>query len=117
MDSSILKSMWEDKFTSGLTVKDKEDIYFSSFMWHIFSYERRDALSGSTARQAFNRIKKTEVYGFYQNDDNAFCINSAGLLKASDLDHLKDVYIVDPKMKWTYVNTHESLCGPYYMRS
>ena len=117
IESTKLKSMWEDIFTRGLTSKDKEEIYFESFMWHVFSYEKREAKIGSKARQAFNRVKKTEVYVFYQNDDNAFFINNAGLLKASDLDHLDDVYIVDPKMKWTYVHTHESQCGPYYMRS
>ena len=117
INSSILKSAWEDKFTNGLTMKDKEEIYFDSYMWHIFSYEKREAKIGSKARQAFNRVKKNEVYCFFQNDENAFCIFNAGLLKASDLDHLDDVYIVDSEMKWTYVHTHESACGPYYARS
>lgn len=100
-----------------MTVDGKEEIYFDSFMWHNFSYERIKALEGSKARQAFNRVRKKEIFGFFQNDKDSFYINNAELLKAYDLEHLHDVYIVDPEMKWTYVHTHESQCGPYYIRS
>lgn len=114
---SELKSMWDDKFTKGLSMKDKAEIYFDSFMWHTFSYEKREAQKGSKARQAFNRVKKTKVYGFFQEGDEAFCISNAKLLRSSDLNHLNDVYIFDPDMKWTYIHTHELQCGPYFTRS
>lgn len=117
IDRSVLKSKWEDRFANGLKSKDKKEIYFDSYMWHIFSYERKESRIGSKAKQAFNKVKKTEVYGFFQNEDKAFYINNAELLKASDLDHLDDVYIVDSDMKWTYIHTHELQCGPYFVRS
>ena len=37
-------------------------------------------------------------------------------LKASDFDMEQDVYVVDSEMKWTYIHTHEIVCGPYFMR-
>ncbi|MBK5252809.1 MAG: DUF4275 family protein [Peptostreptococcaceae bacterium] len=41
-------------------------------------------------------------------------MNNAEQLKSSDFDLEDDVYVVDAEMKWTYVHTHESQCGPYY---
>ncbi len=37
-------------------------------------------------------------------------------LKASDFDMEQDVYVVDSEMRWTYIHTHEIVCGPYFMR-
>lgn len=116
ISSSDLKSKWEESFASGITNKDKEEIYFNDFMWHIFSYEKVASQKGSKARHIFNRIKKTNVYIFFENSDDVYYINNANMLKASDADWLEDVYIVDNDMNWTYVHTHESQCGPYFTR-
>lgn len=112
---SIMKK-WENSFADGLTNDEKRKVYFSQFMWHICSYNKKEALQRTKARQAFNRVKKNQVYVFYQNKADVFYIADATNLKASDFDMEQDVYVVDSKMKWTYIHTHEMVCGPYFMR-
>jgi hypothetical protein len=114
--STILKLSWENNFAIGLTKEDKDEIYFNQYMWHIYSFEKREALTKTKARRNFNRIKKNHVYVFFQNNEDVFYIDKAELLKACDFDLYDDVYVVDIEMRWTYIHTHEMQCGPYFTR-
>ncbi len=112
-----MKEKWENSFTNEITKEEKRKIYFNQFMWHICSYNKKEALQKSKARQAFNRVRKNQVYVFYENKTDVFYIANATNLKASDFDMEQDVYVVDTTMKWTYIHTHEMVCGPYFMRN
>lgn len=116
ISSKTIKSKWSNVFASGLTKEDKKKIYFSSYMWHIYSYEVKQALVKEKARRAFNRKAKNHVYVFFQNQDEVYYIENAKELKAADFDMEADVYIMDAEMKWTYIHTHEIQCGPYYVK-
>lgn len=35
---------------------------------------------------------------------------------AKALDDLVEVYVVGKDFKWTYIKTHENMCGPYFMK-
>ncbi|WP_408605974.1 DUF4275 family protein [Anaerosporobacter mobilis] len=89
---------------------------YESYKWHIFSFEKANALSNSKARHAFNKCKKEKVFAFYQHNDETFYIENAWQLKSTDFDSDDDIYIFDKVNKWTYVHTHESQCGPYFYR-
>lgn len=113
--SEEFMSIWENNFAAGLSEEDKENIFFHHHMWHVFSYEAKDALAKSKARQAFNKKRKNKAYLFFHNKEEVFYIAKAQLLKASDFDMEQDVYIIDSEMKWTYIHTHELQCGPYFV--
>lgn len=111
---------WDAFFAPVLSAEAKREIYYSSFKWHIFSYEKVAAKKGSDAKRAFDRCKKGAAYLFIQCTDEAWYIENAQLLTAADLAveysfERADVYIFDANGKWTYVRTHESDCGPYFL--
>lgn len=116
LNQGALKEKWENAFAGGLTPDEKEQIYLPQFLWHIFSYERVSHLKNAPAREAFNKVRKSVVIGFYQNKKDVVRYENAALLKDTDFDMEDDIYLVDPDFQWTYAVTHEKgLCGPYYL--
>jgi hypothetical protein len=113
---ATLKANWSKLFAASVSAEEKKAIRYESYKWHIFSFEKVNALSNSKARHAFNKCKKEKVFIFYQYREEAFYIENAGLLKSTDFDSDDDIYIFDSKNKWTYVHTHEAQCGPYFYR-
>lgn len=120
---TCLRKQWEDNFANHMSIKEKKAIYlydndgFCGYLWHLFSYEKRDCLEGEAAEQAFNTEKKNACYIFYQHIDDALILKEADTFNANDLLDELDVYVVEKEFKWTYVKTHETeLCGPYFSR-
>ena len=122
---SYLRNRWEEVFVGHLNQQEKEEIHLSysdgacGYLWHVFSYEERDCLEKGQANQAFNNVSKGKCYVFYQHSDYAFIMENTELALASDFLEKddcdeEDIYIVDRDFTWTYVNTHEESCGPYY---
>jgi hypothetical protein len=114
--ASTIKSNWSKLFASSVSNEDKKEIRYDRYKWHIFSFEKINALSQIKARQAFNKCKKDKVYVFYQYKDAAFYIENPHLLKSTDFDSDDDIYVFDTVYKWTYIHTHEIQCGPYFYR-
>jgi len=114
MTKEQLMKSWEQTFASDIREEVKKKVFFDQFLWHTFSYGVLDAKQKSKARQAFNRKKKSSVFVFYQHQEEAYFIEHAEKLKSSDFNLEDDIYILDSNMKWTYVHTHESQCGPYF---
>lgn len=114
------KKRWENAFAHHLLQEEKErifligDHYFSGYLWHLFSYKMIPHLSQIKAEEAFNSLKKTECYIFYEHFPEVFYVEDANSLKAEDLLEEEDIYIVDKNFTWTYVVTHEESCGPYF---
>lgn len=113
---------WEKSFASHLKQNEKEKIYlygdryFSGYLWHVFSYEKRPYLLQNDANDAFDAVKKSKCYIFYQHSANVLTVEHASTLKASQFANEEDVYVVDEHFTWTYVVTHESYCGPYFSK-
>ncbi|WP_342433514.1 DUF4275 family protein [Neobacillus sp. FSL H8-0543] len=119
-----LRKQWENHFAHHLSDKEKKRIYLHhedglcGYLWHLFSYEKKDSLREDLAESAFDREPKDACYIFYQHSDYAVMINNASKLAASDLENEEDIYVVDKSFSWTYVKTHETgLCGPYFSRN
>lgn len=108
------RKQWEEKCTVNLSNTQKSKIYLNQYLWHIFSYQQVEHLSGKEAVKAFNTIKKSECFIFYQRDDVAIKLINSKDIKAEDFENEDDIYLVDKNMTWTYVHTHEDSCGPYF---
>jgi hypothetical protein len=120
---SYLRKQWEDNFANHMSIEEKEAIYLydddgaCGYLWHIFSYGKRDCLQGEEAEQVFNDESKNACYIFYQHTDDALILEEADALSANDLLDESDIYVVDKEFNWTYVKTHETRwCGPYFCR-
>ncbi len=118
---TYLRKRWEDHFANHLSDQEKKSIYlhgedwYSGYLWHIFSYKKRDCLQGEQADIAFNQESKKFCYVFYQHSDDAFILENASSLNVNDFLNEEDVYVVDKEFNWTYVKTHETgWCGPYF---
>ncbi|OME88975.1 DUF4275 family protein [Paenibacillus sp. FSL F4-0100] len=68
------------------------------------------------ARNAFNTENKDELYVMYQNSPSVLLYSNAKAIVAEDFDSQQDIYIFDKNFTWTYVNTHEDMCGPYFYK-
>ncbi|GIO95979.1 ATP synthase F1 subunit delta [Paenibacillus lautus] len=109
---------WDKTFTLNISDDIKESIYYNQYKWHIFSYEIQDCLKKHEARNAFNTENKDELYVMDQNQNspNVLLYSNANALVAEDFESQQDIYVFDKNFTWTYVNTHEDMCGPYFYK-
>lgn len=113
-DREEIMGKWETVFTGMVSEQQKRDIYYDQFKWHVFSYNVIPCLQGEEAMAAFNTVTKTDCYVFYQNRYGMWKYSNAKNLQATDFTTQQDMYITDVNFKWTYIQTHESQCGPYF---
>lgn len=120
---TYLRKQWEENFANHLSKNERKSIYLYNgdvlcgYLWHVFSYERKECLKEGQAEKAFHREKKQFCYIFYQHTNDALIVENASLLKADDFIKEEDIYVVDKGFTWTYVKTHEAYCGPYFAYS
>ncbi|WP_025026083.1 DUF4275 family protein [Caldalkalibacillus mannanilyticus] len=120
---AYLRKRWEEEFVHHLSADEKKSIMLHDaggacgYLWHIFSYEKKECLKEKEAQIAFNQERKESCYIFFQHLDFALLVENAALLTAEDLFNESDIYVTDKEFNWTYVNTHErDWCGPYFSR-
>ncbi|WP_256710910.1 DUF4275 family protein [Paenibacillus sp. FSL A5-0031] len=112
-----MKREWEDVFAEGLDAEEKTNIYMEQYLWHVFSYTKKPCLSDEQAVEAFRNEPKKACYVFYQQHDLVLFLEDAARLMPEDVEGEQDIYIVDEHFKWTYVVTHESELGPYFVKA
>lgn len=117
---AYLRKQWDNSFVNHLSNEEKKLIYLynaGGFLWHVFSYEKKDCIEGEQAEKAFNNEPKNACYVFYQHSDYALILENASMFTANDLYNETDIYVVDKEFNWTFVKTHETgWCGPYFSR-
>ena len=114
-------SAWLSHFAKDISRKDIEKyvVATGNYLWHVFSWELLDKkafLTGDIARKAYDKIDKHNalyIEWFEDHETNNFTTN---LNTADALDKMTEVYIVASDFSWTYIKTHESMCGPYFMK-
>ncbi|MBO0587768.1 DUF4275 family protein [Sporosarcina sp. E16_8] len=117
-----LRGKWIEKFAGHLTKEEQIEIYLDSFLWHLCSYEKVECLEKEEAIKAFERQKKNQCTIFYQFTNEAFLVQNAKSLKVNDFpwDRLdldsSDMYVMDWENNWTFIKTHETGLGPYFIR-
>lgn len=110
---------WENKFVP-LTAEEKEEIFLLSdryscgYLWHVFSYERRQHEKGTAANEAFTEHLASAYYVFGHHSDDVLIINQPAKLTAAMFAECEDIYVVDQAFTWSYVVTHERSLGPYF---
>ncbi|OMF77441.1 hypothetical protein BK142_11975 [Paenibacillus glucanolyticus] len=112
-----LPELWDRAFAKNISDEIKKEIHYHQYKWHIFSYKKKECLEGEAARDAFDILTKNELYVMYQNSpDIVFEYKKAKDVVSANFDSEQDIYIFDKSFKWTYVHTHESMCGPYFYK-
>lgn len=116
-----LRKKWEDSFVGHLSEEEKRKTHiwdvdgWGGYLWHVFSYKKREHLEKAEAEQAFNDLEKKVYYIFWEKSDDAILVEDGNVLKFCDLEDEYDIYVVGRDFEWTYVKTHEIvLCGPYF---
>lgn len=112
---------WLDTFGKDLSKSDIKKYVRSTgnYIWHVFSWGLLDNnryLCGEDAKQAYNEINKQgaqyiEWFEDTQTKDITWDLNTA---KA--LDQFLEIYVVAKDFSWTYIKTHERMCGPYFKK-
>ncbi|MBQ9947181.1 MAG: DUF4275 family protein [Oscillospiraceae bacterium] len=115
---------WLEAFTEGVSEEllNKYVIEYGNYLWHIFSWELVPCVSGDAARSAFDLLEYDRAIRFEGGGRSGkrllmlTNISETGKLSALDLESVNDVYITAEDFSWTYVHTHESCCGPYFLK-
>ena len=121
MTRSEFYSAWLSHFAKGVSRENIEKYVVSSrnYLWHVFSWELLDKkvfLSGDSAKQAYDQIdKRNTLYIDWFEDDETKKLTTK-LSTAKALDEMTEIYVIDSDFSWTYIKTHESMCGPYFMK-
>jgi hypothetical protein len=87
-----------------------------NYLWHLFSWKIKDCMNGFQAKDAYTKLIKNECIIMFENEKLCFEVYNISTL---DLDNIKDIfdlYITDKCFNWTYVQTHENDCGPYFYK-
>ncbi|MFC0274210.1 DUF4275 family protein [Metabacillus herbersteinensis] len=93
------------------------------FLWHLCSWKKVKCLEKEEAIEAFKNQTKHKCTTFYQFIDEAYFLENAKTLTIEELSYVdyhmyhSDIYIMDWDSKWTFIMTHESECGPYFIKN
>ncbi len=116
------RAKWRQHFASHLTIEDQQRIgmlphrYFGTFLWHVFSWEKKRYYAREIANEALNRIAKKKCIIFHQFSEGVLIVEDARGLRAEFFEQFPydDIYIIDDALTWSYNITHESSLGPYF---
>lgn len=123
-DPEIVAEQWLDTFAVNVPEAElgAHVLAEGNYLWHIFSWNLVPCLSGDDARQALKAHAGDELYLFY----NEYPPEDVPQVRPVTLEELEaiptdrgaspgtDWYVVDRNFTWTYVQTHEEDCGPYF---
>ncbi|WP_160679753.1 DUF4275 family protein [Clostridium sp. C8-1-8] len=113
-----MKCKWLEKFAPNISDADKDEHITSNgnYLWHIFSWNYVEPMTGDDARAEFENLTIKKIYGFNQFDNDEDIIKEYDGLTVDSIENELDydIYLFDQSLKWTYVNTHETMCGPYF---
>ncbi|RTQ87630.1 DUF4275 family protein [Lysinibacillus telephonicus] len=119
---TYLREQWRESFARHLTNAEQKLIGMDGFLWHLCSWEKVKCFEKDEAIAAFNKQSKFKCTIFYQFIDEAYLLENAKTLTVEELPYDKydmdycDIYIMDWNYKWTFIITHESDLGPYFIQ-
>lgn len=125
MTNEEIIEKWIKTFASNVPTKIMKENVFESgnHLWHIFTWGNAPCIERDEARKAFGALPPCNVIMFkggYSINDKPHITDVQMHQKKPSVDwsvqqsNFKDVYFVDEHFQWTYVQTHESDCGPYF---
>lgn len=110
---------WLRRFAADVSEREIQECIMDAggFIWHVFSWgliSEGDYLTGNAARRAFDEVNKEEALYIKPFGRGGTKTLPADLASASALDELAEVYVAAADFSWTYIKTHERMCGPYF---
>jgi tRNA (guanine-N7-)-methyltransferase len=123
-DLKTVKTRWLDTFAPLVPPEElgKHVVSEGNYLWHLFSWELVPHLEKDAAREALRSHAGEELYLFYCE----YPPEGEPLVRPVTLEELTamptdrgaspgtDWYVVDKDFTWTYAQTHEEDCGPYF---
>ena len=124
-DIRRVKNRWLDVFADDVSEADlgRHVLSEGNYLWHLFSWNLVPCLTGDAARQALAEAPGEKYLFYYEYppedmplvrpvtaEELASLTADAGAVPGGDW------YVVDKDFTWTYVQTHEAECGPYFCR-
>ena len=115
------KKLWADTYAPADAEKRKieqlcvQNAEYSTYLWHIFSYEFLNAETDDAPR-LYDVADKKECMLISNGPSLGFKLKNADLLTADVLNEFDDVTVTASDFSWTYSKTHEEYCGPYYYK-
>ena len=121
MNKNDFYKKWLQCFAEGITPQaiNKYVVSTGNYIWHIFSWgliSDYKYLTGNSAKIAYNNVSKQRALciEWFIDDETKSLTDELGTADA--LDKKTEIYVVSPDFTWTYIKTHESMCGPYFMK-
>ena len=111
---------WLKHFAANISQENIDQYVISTgnYLWHIFSWELLQETSyfkGEEAKTAYEMVdKQGALYIEWFKDETVKCVTRE-LHDVSVLNTMDEVYVVASDFSWTYIKTHEIMCGPYFM--
>ena len=111
---------WMLAFAGGIPKSDVKKYVVSTgnYIWHVFSWELMDAdqyLVGDAAKRAYDKTDKRGALYIEWFKDNHTKDITWDLNTATALDNFVEIYVVAKDFSWTYIKTHETGFGPYFL--
>lgn len=123
-----VRSRWLDAFAGGVPEADLKERVLSdlgegNYLWHLFGLV--PCLEGAAAREALAARLDGDIYLFYNEyppagEPQVRRVSKeeiAALPRGQGAVNGADWYLVDRDFTWTYAQTHEEACGPYFCRA
>ena len=112
---------WLEAFASDISQSDIKKYVKATgnYLWHVFSWEllnNNQYLSGNEAKKTYDGIYKTGAFYIEWFKDRHTKDLTWNFETANVLDEFAEVYVVGKDFKWTYMKTHESMCGSYFLK-
>ncbi|SES13687.1 DUF4275 family protein [Psychrobacillus sp. OK032] len=117
-----LREQWREYFAKHLSTEEQNSIGMDGFLWHLCSWKKVECFEKEVAEAAFKKQLKQKCTIFYQFIDEAYLLENAKTLTIEELPYdqlhmyFGDIYIMDWKGKWTFIMTHETEFGPYFIQ-
>ena len=121
--STYFRAKWREHFASHLTEKEQAAIHmlpntkYGHYLWHLFSYEKREALEREDSIHAFHTKDKGKCIIFDQYSDEVLFVENASHIRAEHFPRNDDIYIVDEQFTWSFNVTHEADIGPFFIEN
>ena len=122
MNEKYIEKKWLEAFAVNVDKESLEKyVYdYGNYLWHIFSWELVPCLKGDDARKAFDSLKYDKAImfcsGYADNGAIIADLKETGKITSKQAEKIDDVYITAEDFSWTYVHTHEEMCGPYFFK-
>lgn len=112
---------WMRVFANGIPKKNIDQYVKATgnYIWHIFSWKLLNEdryFLGNEAKDAYDQIDKNGAMYIKWFDEKHTRVLTEDLYTANALEDFVEVYVVGQDFQWTYIKTHESTCGPYFMK-